>query len=421
MNWPTWLPVAVLLSSPFVGMAQEAAAPQEVPAALAGLRFHREEAVQWYVVFNMEDGGKWKPWIVALGPDKVRFGNKNHPKPWLKPGDVFFKDGPMEGRFKFTGFVDKLSERISAAPEPEKLRIAQFEDLKPNKKGTKYESERDLPEAEYAAHASSDRSAVFTFKPKDEAETVEFKVEELTNFAVPPNGPAKDFLLKEVSAEKVVVEYKNQAGAVRQATIAKHVKDPAEALESLGYLRRETVRWYVKFGLENEGLWGPGRLVGTDGKKRLESTEMVWSVPMIDPGKSFPHKGAMKERFKFLGIVEKELKNPVSGVMEKRRVAEFEDLKPNKKGFKYDSVKDVPGNEIVYWAQSDHTAVFSFKVGGAAKATEFKVEELTDFALPPGAPGKDYLMKEVGEDKVVVEYKDKAGAVRSVTIPIRKE
>lgn len=231
MKLSAWLPVFVLIASPFAGMAQEAA-PQEVPAALAELSYVREEATQWYVAFNMEHEGKWKPHYVNRASDGKGMFEKGRGQPWLAPGDIFYKEGPIAGRFKFTGMIEKevWSRRTNST---ENVKVAMYEDLKPNKKGLKYESQQGLPEPEYGAKAYYDRTAVFALKAGDNCKAAEIKVEELTNFALPPGAASKDFFLKEVGEEKVVVEYKDQTGAVRSATIPKRAEEPAAAYKML--------------------------------------------------------------------------------------------------------------------------------------------------------------------------------------------
>lgn len=416
MKTAAWLPAFALLAAPFVAMAEEAA-PQEIPAVLKGLRFQREEATQWYILFGFESEGKWKPIFLGLGPDKKRIFEKDRGEPMLSPGEVFFRKGSVKGRFKFIGIIDKevMSRRTNSIA---RVNVAIFEDLKPNKRGRKYESQYGLPDVDIPDHAYYDRTAVFTFKSEGEAETAEFKIEELTDFALPPGAPDKTFFLKEVNEEKVVVEFKDQAGAVRSVTIPKHVKDPVEALEHLSYLRDESVLWYVSFGLEHEGQWAPKLL--TLGARVPRITEpMVSAVPMIKPGDTFFEKDPMKGRFKFNGFVKREVMNRRTNSMEKVSVAIFEDLKPNKKGLKYESQYGLPEPEIPSHAYYDRTAVLSLKVAGKAQAVEFKIEELTNFALPPQGADKAYFLKEVTPEKVVVEYKDQAGALQTFTLPKR--
>lgn len=165
--------------------------------ALNALRYVRDETTMWYVKFGLESGGKWAPKIelLQLGRGKVQT-NKISAVEMISPGDTFFKEGLMAGRFKFLGIVEKVivSERTKLS---QKVKFAQYEDLKPNKKGERYESQYGLPDARLTASAYYDRTAVLEFAGK------EFKVEERTGFTLPNGG---DFFLKQVTPERVVVE-----------------------------------------------------------------------------------------------------------------------------------------------------------------------------------------------------------------------
>jgi len=97
----------------------------------------------------------------------------------------------------------------------QKVKFAQYEDLKPNKKGERYESQYGLPEAGLVKKAYYDRTAVFEFEGK------EFKVEERTRFSLPPGGEGEEYLLKQVTPEKVVVEFKGADGKVMVREIAR--------------------------------------------------------------------------------------------------------------------------------------------------------------------------------------------------------
>ncbi len=220
MKATTWLPAFALVAASFPAMAQEAKPQEEVPAALAGLRFVREEAVYWYVYFGSEKEGKWMPFIQIITAKKALGGNKNNPKPWLAPGAVFFKDGPMAGRFKFIGFTQKEIKSAKTGTT-HWVTAAEYEDQKPNKKGSKYQSIEGLHVGDDGASPLSDSTAVFSLPPLGNGAPVEFKVEELTNFALPPDAKTKDFFLKEVTPAKVVVEYKDSSGGTRNLTIPK--------------------------------------------------------------------------------------------------------------------------------------------------------------------------------------------------------
>lgn len=179
--------------------------------ALNALRYVRDESTMWYVQFGMESGGNWAPRLQALPAGGKLQTNKISALEMIKPGDTFFKDGMMAGRFKFLGIVDKVivSERTKMS---QKVKIAQFEDLKPNKKGGLYESQYGLPDARLTASAYFDRTAVLEFEGK------EFKVEERTGFTLPRGG---DFFLKQVTPERAVVQLRGVDGKVVVREIAR--------------------------------------------------------------------------------------------------------------------------------------------------------------------------------------------------------
>ncbi len=174
-------------------------------SSLDGLRFVREESVMWYVQFGFESQGKWAPKIVARTAGGKKAEGKVSALEMISPGDTFFKEGFMAGRFKFLGIVEKevVSERTKLS---QMVKFAQYEDLKPNKKGERYESQYGLPEAQVTASAYFDRTAVMEFEGK------EFKVEERTGFSLPPGGEDGKFFLKQVTPERIVVEFSGADG-----------------------------------------------------------------------------------------------------------------------------------------------------------------------------------------------------------------
>jgi hypothetical protein len=179
--------------------------------ALNALRYVREESTMWYVTFGLGSQGTWAPKLQALPAGGRLESNRVSALEMLKPGDTFFKDGFMAGRFKFIGMVEKVvvSERTKLS---QKVKFAQYEDLKPNKKGERYESQYGLPAAELTKKAYYDRTAVL------ELEGREFRVEERTGFTLPQGG---DFFLKQVTPERVVVEVTGVDGKVVVREIAK--------------------------------------------------------------------------------------------------------------------------------------------------------------------------------------------------------
>jgi hypothetical protein len=262
--------ILALLASPFPTEAVEDAPPQP-PAALQGCLYLREETFRWYVQFDHESEGKLFAILLAKHYDGKSAFTKD--RRLISIGESFPKYGPATDRFKFIGFVEKvvMSKRTKLSM---KVQFARFEDLKPNKKGRIYESQYGLPDSDIDAHAQDDRTAVFAFKPGDDGKVIEFKAEELTHFALPPEATSKDYFLKEVGPDQVLVEYRDKSGTPRIARIGKKpdthhtnliapVTEDAKAI--LGRLEKlET----TPYGVENMEL---GKAVdrlnrGTDGK-----------------------------------------------------------------------------------------------------------------------------------------------------------
>ena len=186
-------------------------------------------------------------------------------------------------------------------------------------------------------------------------------------------------------------------------------------INKLAYLKDESIKWYVEFGLESDGKWAPKLLGQMPDKKPF--TNRVSAASMLAPGDTFfVDKQPVQNRFKFIGIVQKEVTSPKTNLTQNVNVAEYEDLKPNKKGTKYESQYGLPDAEIDSHAYFDRTAVLDLQAIGEA-GKEFKVEEGTTFALPPGAAEKNYLLKKVTPEGIEVEYTDAKGEKQTATIP----
>jgi Ca-activated chloride channel family protein len=205
-----------------LAMAEAAptAAPAPVPMPVAGvdplstLRYLNDESTMWYVQFGLESSGKWAPRFTGLTPTKRKLQNRVSAVEMLDVGETFFKEGEFANRFKFTGLTEReiKSERTGLV---QRVKIAMYEDLKPNKAGEKYESQAGLPDAELEGKAYYDRSAVL--KAGDQ----EILVEEYTAFKLPGDASGKEYLLKEVTPTKVVVEAKTADGKVLTLVIPK--------------------------------------------------------------------------------------------------------------------------------------------------------------------------------------------------------
>jgi secreted protein with Ig-like and vWFA domain len=198
------------------------AAPATIPMpvageadALAGLRYLNDESIMWYVQFGLESSGKWAPRFVGLTPSKkTKLQNRVSAVEMLSVGETFFREGDFANRFKFTGLEERVvkSERTGLTQH---VKFATYEDLKPNKVGERYESQSGLPEAELEAKAYYDRSAVL--KSGDQ----ELLVEERTTFTLPGDPSGKEYFLKKVTPQGVVVETKGANGEVISREISK--------------------------------------------------------------------------------------------------------------------------------------------------------------------------------------------------------
>lgn len=193
------------------------------PALIDKLAYNKDESWQWYVVFGFETDGSWAPKIVAMTPDRKRVENRVPPGEMIKPGDTFFaQKEPFKGRFRFLS-ISKQVVKSKRTNSEQEVSVAEYEELKPNKKGLKYKSQYGLPEPEIPENAYYDRTAVLELKAAG-AEGKEFKVEEGTTFALPPDAAEKNYLLKSVTPEAIEVEYTDGAGQKQTKSIPKGAK-----------------------------------------------------------------------------------------------------------------------------------------------------------------------------------------------------
>jgi hypothetical protein len=188
---------------------------KSLPSLIAKLMYVKDESLTWVLrpgygsdgsfPFNYQDdkGGVNK----AVGADLIA------------PGGLFFAKPPMKDRFKLLGSEvrKELNKKINIEME---VTIVRIEDQRPNKKGVIYEIPAPLSEQRRNEHLKYDRTAVFSLEALG-LNGKEFKVEENTKFALPPDGPKKDYLAKVVTPESVTVEYTNPAGEIKTFQIGK--------------------------------------------------------------------------------------------------------------------------------------------------------------------------------------------------------
>lgn len=188
---------------------------KSVPSLIAKLMFVKDESIWWVVRPGYGSEGKF-PFTYL---DSKNQNNKIPMGGMVAPNEIFYEKGPAAGRFKLLGSetVKEMNKRIKLEMEVTYVRI---EDQRANKKGTVYKIPAPLSEDLKMEHRQWDRSAIFSLEALGQNGT-EFKVEENTAFALPPNAAKKDYLLKSVTPDKVVVEYPDTDGSRKTVEFSK--------------------------------------------------------------------------------------------------------------------------------------------------------------------------------------------------------
>lgn len=101
-----------------------------------------------------------------------------------------------------------MNERLKYESD---VTFAVIEDQRPNKKGTLYEFQAPLSDQLFKENLKFDRTAIFSLEALGMSGK-EFKVEEKTSFALPPENEKKDYFTKEVTPEAVTIEYTTPSG-----------------------------------------------------------------------------------------------------------------------------------------------------------------------------------------------------------------
>ena len=189
--------------------------PKKYPSVIAKLMYVKDESTTFVVRPGFESEGGY----TFTYEDSNNQTAKVSPDAIVMPGQLFFsQDGVVKNRFKFLGTEvrQEVNERLKETVDVTYIRI---EDQKPNKKGVVYELQ-NFSQRDKMKFAQYDRSAVFSLEALGFSGQ-EFKVEENTTFALPPNGESKDYLLKSVTPEGVVVEYTDSQGQTQTVQIPK--------------------------------------------------------------------------------------------------------------------------------------------------------------------------------------------------------
>jgi len=191
------------------------------PPLITKLSYTGDEAIEWVLRPGFEaDGGFTFEYNDTKG-NNARAGAGNV----VKPGEMFFAEGPVQNRFKLLGSekTKEVNEKINVEVD---VTIVKIEDQKPNKKGQVYEIPAAFRKAEAAKFSKFDRTAIFSLEALGLAGQ-EFKVEENTEFALPPTAATKAFKVTAITPESVTVEIKDKDGKVESFEISKGSTGPS--------------------------------------------------------------------------------------------------------------------------------------------------------------------------------------------------
>ncbi len=194
---------------------------RDYPGLISKLTYAGDEAVQWVLRpgFPGANGA-----FTFEYNDNLRRGAKVKAGNPVEVGELFFDEGPIAKRFKFTGSEKRkeMNERLKVEVD---VTIVTVEDQKPNKLGTTYEIPAMFRKGEALKFAKYDRTAILTLEALG-LDGVEMKVEEFDSFALPPTAKEKNFKLTEVTPEAIKVEQTKADGGKETFTILKGATGP---------------------------------------------------------------------------------------------------------------------------------------------------------------------------------------------------
>lgn len=188
---------------------------KSIPQLIAKLMYVKDESLAWVLRPGYGSGEDF-PFTYSDSKGRI---NRMPAGEMAKPNDLFFLKEPMASRFKLLGHEVRkvMNKKINLEMD---VTIVRIEDQRPNKKGVVYEIPSPLSEERMLEYRQYDRTAVLSLQALGMAGK-EFKVEENTTFALPPESPKKDYLVKKVTPESVTVEYPDSNGARKTVEINK--------------------------------------------------------------------------------------------------------------------------------------------------------------------------------------------------------
>lgn len=180
-------------------------------------------------------------------------------------------------------------------------------------------------------------------------------------------------------------------------------------ITKLAYVGDEELEWVLRPGSEYEGKFT------FEYKDRAGAKNKLGAAEPVAPGELFFAEGAAKGRFKLLSFEIREEMSEAIRAMVKVTIVKVEDQKPNKGKMVYEIPAGFREADARKFYKYDRTAVLTLDALGLS-GEEFKVEENTAFALPPGAKRLAYKVTEVTPDFVGIEFADKDGKIQSYEI-----
>lgn len=185
------------------------------PALIGKLKYVGDETLVWVIRPSYGSNGSFP----LAYRDNKGGANRATAANMIATGELFFTEGTMAKRFKLLG-AEERQEHNPRTNTSQTVTMVQIEDQRPNKQGTIYEFPSPLNEDRVNKFAQYDRTAVLSLEALGMGGN-QFKVEENHPFALPPEAPKKEYLLKTVTPESITVEYTGASGERNTIEITK--------------------------------------------------------------------------------------------------------------------------------------------------------------------------------------------------------
>ncbi|MDP4626336.1 MAG: hypothetical protein NWT08_14525 [Akkermansiaceae bacterium] len=193
---------------------------EEYPPLITKLSYIGDETLQWVLRPGFAAGADY---TFDYSDTEGRRNRVTAGAP-AKPEEMLFAEEPMKNRFKYLGYEERevMDEKINAKV---KFNEVSVEDQKPNKKGTIYKIPGGFRKGDAAKFSQYDRTAILSLEALG-MNGEEIKIEENTEFALPPKAKEKNFKLTKVTPESITVEVTSPDGEKTSFNIAKGAVGP---------------------------------------------------------------------------------------------------------------------------------------------------------------------------------------------------